>query len=279
MVGKLYIVGLPIGNDQDLTLRAQSVVTERVGLVAAEDTRRAKRMFPQLRVPVLAYHDHSDQSVREKILKTLKQGTDVALVCDAGTPCIADPGYRLVSEAIDQGTQVTPVPGASAVTSALSISGLPTDQYHFVGYLDRLPMNKLSQVSKWQSTLVGFVPARLLSDVVARLAECYASHHRVVVARELTKTYEEVWRGSLQEFAEALEREAMRGEVVLMLPPPEDSRETKVDTDSMGKEFAVALIEQLCAAGVKHSHAVAAVAKVAGLPKNALYKASIQRDQ
>ena len=264
--GKLYIVSVPIGNAQDLSPRARSIVEQQAGLIAAEDTRRTKAMFANIRAPLLSYHDHSSQSVRTRIIETLVQGTDVALVSDAGTPTVADPGYRLVTAAVAAGIAVSPVPGPSALLAALTVSALPGDVFHFVGYLDRLPSHKLRAASQWGGTLAGFVPARLMKPVVARLRECYDREHQIVVCRELTKTYESIWRGSLSDLAEQIETVPLKGEIVLLLAPRNNQKSKQNHQD------AAQIVAALTAEGVSRSRAAAAVAKVLKVAKKDLYK-------
>ncbi len=216
-MGSLYVVATPIGNLEDITLRAIRVLGE-VGLIAAEDTRTTRKLLSryEIKTPLTSYHDHNKRAKIPFLLRTLKE-KDVALVSEAGMPCISDPGYRIVLRAIEEGIPVIPVPGCSAVITALAVSGLPPDQFLYLGYLPRKRNQRrrlLESVSKEMRTLVAFEsPHRFrgsLEDIQATLGE-----RHMAVCRELTKFYEEVFRGTVSDALDHFTKP--RGEFTLVI--------------------------------------------------------------
>jgi len=218
--GILYIVSTPIGNLDDMTLRALKILRD-VDLIAAEDTRRTRKLLSRfdIHTPMISYFEHNELKRLDKVLSHLKGGKDIALVSDAGTPGISDPGYRLILKAIEHGTQIIPIPGPSAVIAALSVAGLPTDSFTFVGFLPkkggkrRKLLDKLED-SDWTSILYES-PHRLMETLGDLLAAC--GDRRVVVTRELTKAFEEVIRGSLSEIIDILKGKRIKGEITIVL--------------------------------------------------------------
>jgi 16S rRNA (cytidine1402-2'-O)-methyltransferase len=233
--GRLFVVATPLGNLGDITLRAIEVL-RAVGLVACEDTRRTARLLQAhgIRTPTTSYFEHNERFKTASILEALRAGRDVALVSDAGTPGISDPGYRLVSEARAEGLPVIPVPGPNAAVAALSVSGLPTDRFLFVGFLPRKAQARksaLAELAQVPATLVFHEsPVRIveaLADMVDALGDRSA-----FLCREATKVHEEYLRGTLGEIRASLgSRGAVKGEVVLVVagaaeePPPAESVE------------------------------------------------------
>lgn len=220
----LYIVATPIGNLEDMTYRAVRILGE-VDLVAAEDTRHSLKLLSHFGISksMTSYFDHNQQFKGERILNTLRQGKSVALISDAGTPCISDPGYQLVRDAVAEGIPVVPVPGACAAVSALSASGMPTDTFSFAGFPPPRQGKRrsfLTSMSALPGTLVLYeAPHRLLetlNDIHELLGE-----RQIIVARELTKIYEEFLRGTASEVITALSQTVVRGEVVLLIAPGE----------------------------------------------------------
>ncbi len=221
--GSLYIVPTPIGNLADMVPRAADIL-QTVDLIAAEDTRHSGKLLQhfQINTPVTAYHDHSnDQKVRA-LLDKLKRGMNIALISDAGTPLISDPGYRLVQQARQEGIVVVPIPGACAVIAALSASGLPSDRFAFEGFppakasARRALYNKLNTDPR---TLIFYEsPHRVLASL-QDLAECFGADRRIVLARELTKTFETFLSGSAAQVLAtvAADSNQQRGEIVLMI--------------------------------------------------------------
>lgn len=219
MKGKFYIVATPIGNLADLTFRAKEVL-EMVDLVACEDTRHTDILLKHysIKKPTLSFHSHSGQTKVDKIMDYLENGKDVALVSDAGTPGISDPGYVLVQAALTAGVTVIPIPGASAVITALCASGLPTDKYLYLGFL---PVKKgrqtvFKKIAESEQTVVFYESPHRLRKTLEQLREYLGAEARVVVAKELTKIYETYYRGTLAEVLKALP-ENTKGEYVVMI--------------------------------------------------------------
>lgn len=220
----LYIISTPIGNLEDMTYRAVRILGE-VDLIAAEDTRHSLKLLNHFGIskPLTSYFDHNQQLKGERILNALRQGKSVALISDAGTPCISDPGYQLVRDAVAENIPVVPVPGACAAVAALSASGLPTDSFTFAGFPPSRQGKRrtfLSGMNALPGTLVLYeAPHRLLetlSDIREVLGE-----RQVIVARELTKIYEEFIRGNASEVIAAVSQGIVRGEVVVLIAPGE----------------------------------------------------------
>ena len=217
--GKLYIVATPIGNLGDLTFRAREVL-ETVDLVACEDTRHTDILLKHYEIgtPKLSFHSHSGQAKVDKIMAYLQGGKDVALVSDAGTPGISDPGYTLVQAALEADVQVVPIPGASAVITALCASGLPTDKYLYLGFL---PVKKgrqtlFKKIADSEHTVVFYESPHRLRKTLEQLGEHLRADAQVVVAKELTKIYENYTRGTLAEVLGLLP-EKIKGEYVVMI--------------------------------------------------------------
>lgn len=219
-IGTLYIVSTPIGNLEDITLRALRVLKE-VSIVAAEDTRHTQKLLSHYKIhtKLTSYHDYNKEEKAEVLIQHLKEGSSVALVADAGTPGISDPGYFLINRCIQTGIPVVPIPGASAFLAALSISGLPTDSFVFEGFLPRKRTARLKRLETLKTeprTLIFYeAPHRLivcLSDLLKVLGD-----RRVVIAWELTKTFEEILRGRPSEILPELSSRTIRGEITLVV--------------------------------------------------------------
>lgn len=220
MVGVLYIVSTPIGNLEDISFRALRVLKE-VTTVAAEDTRHTKTLLAHYGIgtPLTSYHDFNKEEKAPVLLERLKEGHSVALVSDAGTPTISDPGYFLITQALAAGITVVPVPGPSAVLAALAASGLPTDAFVFEGFLPRKsgPRRRLleSLRDERRTVIVFESPHRLRSSL--ELIREILGERRIVLARELTKVHEELLRGTADELLKALGTRTIRGELTLVL--------------------------------------------------------------
>jgi 16S rRNA (cytidine1402-2'-O)-methyltransferase len=271
MPGTLYLVSTPIGNLEDLTFRALRILRE-VDLVAAEDTRHSRKLFSHYGIgtPMTSYFKHKEAAKGERILEALQQGKSVALISDAGTPGIADPGFRLVRRCREEGISVTAVPGPSAVIAALSISGLPAEKFAFEGFLPNrtyVRREALRRLRGEMRTLVFYeAPHRLLktlSDLQVELGQ----EREMAVARELTKVHEELFRGSVEAAIEHFSESQVRGEIVIMVAPspaekPEGSvrqalQRLRAETDLPMREI------------------VKRVAKEFGLPGSAVYRESL----
>jgi 16S rRNA (cytidine1402-2'-O)-methyltransferase len=271
--GTLYVVATPLGNLEDVTLRGLRVLRE-VKLVACEDTRRTGGLLRAhgIATPATSYFEHNERWKGARILEVIREGGDVALVSDAGTPGISDPGYRLVREARAQGLAVVPVPGPSAAVAALSVSGLPTDRFLFVGFLPARPgarRTALTELSGVRETLVFYEsPVRVLAcleDMEELLGDRSA-----FLCREATKLHEEYRLGTLSELRALLApRESIKGEIVLVVGgapvKPATSRET-----------AESLFARLTAEGRTRREAVKEVARALGLPAREVYRRVLQ---
>lgn len=264
----LYVVATPIGHLSDITLRALATL-KAADLVLCEDTRVTRKLFDRysLAPKLLAYHDHNAASVRPKILRALAEGAAVALVSDAGTPLVSDPGYKLVTEVLDAGHRVFPVPGASALLAALVAAGLPTDRFFFEGFLPPKSgqrKNRLTEIREIPATLVFYETGPRLADALGDLAEILGAR-AASVCRELTKAFEETRRGMLAELAAHYETSgAPKGEIVIVVAPPDAQAQT-ISADELDAQLRRAL---------KHGSlkdAVAAVAEETGIKKRDVY--------
>jgi len=269
----LYLVATPIGNLADISLRALAVLA-RADLIAAEDTRHSKKLLTHfgLRGEMTPYHEHNAEKERPRLVARLRAGQSVALISDAGTPLISDPGYKLVREALDDGIMVTSIPGASATLAALTSAGLPTDTFLFAGFLPPKSgprRSRLEQLKSAPATLLFFETgprlAKSLADVAAVLGAREAA-----IAKELTKLHESVTRGRLDELAgEFSDAESLKGEfVVVIAPPSEDATEP---SDEM-------IVEQLAKALKLDSFrdAVRSVAEVLNVGRAHVYELGLK---
>lgn len=221
--GRLFVVATPIGNLDDITLRALRVLSE-VDLVAAEDTRHSRGLLSHhgLQRPLTALHEHNEEQQSQRLLERLRRGESVALIADAGTPLLSDPGYRLVALAAAAGIEVVAVPGPSALTAALSISGLPTDRFAFEGFLPArrsARVQALAQLRQEPRTVVLFESSHRIADSLADLRDTFGGERQAAVCREMTKQFETVLRGSLEQLAErvAADADQRRGEFVVVV--------------------------------------------------------------
>lgn len=224
--GTLYCVAMPIGNPRDITLRAMDILGQ-VSLIACEDTRSAKEALAALgiRPPrLLSYFEHNEEFRSTQVVEVLKAGQSVALISEAGTPTISDPGFRLVRACVEAGVPIVPLPGPCAAVTAISASGLPTDRFLFVGFPPKKGGKFQRFLERWLMpgvTTVFYVPARKLEELLTGVAGRTPTAD-VVVARELTKTYEEFLRGKPSELLSHLEQNAPRGECTVLVRPQED---------------------------------------------------------
>jgi 16S rRNA (cytidine1402-2'-O)-methyltransferase len=236
----LYVVATPIGNLGDVSVRALATLAA-AALVACEDTRVTRILTDRygIRTPLIAYHDHNAARQRPKLLAALAEGKTVALVSDAGTPLVSDPGYRLVNASLAAGHAVIPVPGASAVLAALVASGLPSDAFLFGGFLPSklsARRRRLGDFARAPATLIFFESPQRLAATLADMATVLGAARDCAVARELTKTYESVRRGSLEELAATLAGEPPpKGEVVVLVGPPSPVEPDAADVDAAAR--------------------------------------------
>ena len=222
--GTLYIVATPIGNLEDMTYRAVRILGE-VDLIAAEDTRHSLKLLSHFGISksLTSYFDHNQQVKGERILNTLRQGKSVALISDAGTPCVSDPGYQLVRDAVAENIPVVPLPGACAAITALSASGLPTDNFTFAGFPPARQGKRrtfLERMAPLPGTLVLYEAPHRLVETLTDIREVLGER-QVIVARELTKMFEEFIRGTASEVIANVSQGVVRGEVVILIEPGE----------------------------------------------------------
>jgi len=270
--GGLYVVATPIGNLRDITLRALEILAA-ADLVACEDTRVSRKLFDHygLSAPLTPYHDHNAEAARPKILDKLAAGGVVALVSDAGTPLISDPGYRLVREARAAGHAVTAAPGPSSALMALTVAGLPTDRFFFEGFLpakEAARRTRIGELARIPATLLLFESGPRLAATLADLAAGLGARE-AAIARELTKLHEEVRRGDLTTLAAHYAAGAeTRGEIVIVIAPPAAAEQpSAADIDAL-------LHAALARTSVKE--AVAEVAAATGEPRRAIYSRALE---
>ena len=275
--GTLYVVATPIGNLQDLTPRALEVLNA-VSLIAAEDTRHSGRLLQHFGVqtPTTACHDHNERGKSQRLVERLLQGEDLALISDAGTPLISDPGYHLVRQAREAGVRVSPVPGACALIAALSAAGLPSDRFSFEGFLPAKAHGRRQRIealaSEPRTWMLYEAPHRLL-ECLEDLLELLGGERQVVLARELTKTFETIKGAPLVELVEWVRADAdqQRGECVLVIEgaPQRDEEDA---LDPAAERVLDILLEEL---PVKQAAALAA--RITGLKKNRLYQVALDK--
>jgi 16S rRNA (cytidine1402-2'-O)-methyltransferase len=266
----LHIVATPIGNLADITIRALAALAG-ADLIACEDTRITRKLLDRygIETPLTPYHDHNAEKARPALLRRLAEGAAVALVSDAGTPLISDPGFKLVRAAQDAGYMVTALPGPSSVLTALTVSGLPTDQFLFAGFLppkQSARRTRIAELARAPSTLVLFETGPRLAEALADLAAMMGPRE-TAICRELTKLHEEVRHGNLETLAQTCGEEETRGEFVLVIaPPPEAAMPSAEDTETL-------LRQALSRVSLKD--AVAEVAVATGLPRRELYQRAL----
>lgn len=268
--GGLYLVATPIGNLGDISLRALELLAG-ADVIACEDTRVTRKLTERygIATPLMAYHEHNAEEARPKIMARLDEGQAVALVSDAGTPLISDPGYKLVRATIESGHAVTALPGASAVMDALNVAGLPTDRFFFEGFLPPKQagrQKRIAELANIPATLVLFESGPRLGAALADLSEGLGER-QASVCRELTKLHEEVRRGDLAELAAHYAGDAeTRGEIVIVVAPPAEEEATAGDVDEL-------LRKALARVSVKD--AVGEVALATGRPRREVYQRAL----
>ena len=270
----LYVVATPIGNRDDITIRALNILG-RVDLVAAENTRHTGRLLAHHNIKgnLISYHEHNEVKRTPELIHRLKTGSSVALVSNAGTPSVSDPGYRLVKEAIANNINVIPVPGVSAAVTALSAAGLPTDSFIFVGFLAKKKAKRLKQLKELASenrTIIFYEsPKRILTfleEIIDAMGDRYG-----VLSREMTKLHEEFLRGFLSEIHYILNaRPAVKGECTLLVMGCEEIKEVSLET------VRNEINSELEKTGRRLSDIARAVAKKYGLPKNKVYDEALK---
>ena len=275
--GALYVVATPIGNPEDLSPRARRVLAE-ADLIACEDTRRTARLLAahSIGTPALSYFEHNERRRTPELIKRMRAGATIALVSDAGTPAISDPGFRLVRAALDAGIRVAAVPGPSAAIAALSISGLPTDRFVFEGFLPQRSSARraaLEALAREMRTIVLYESPRRLAATLAEMAAVFGADRPAALAREITKTFEETIRGTLGELRDRFATEEARGEITIVVGgAPAES--------SAAPEGAVAgsiSVAELIDAGLSLKQACAVIAKLTGQSRRELYQRELAR--
>jgi 16S rRNA (cytidine1402-2'-O)-methyltransferase len=271
MPGTLYVVATPIGNLEDLTHRATRIL-EEVDLIACEDTRHTRKLLNHygIKTKTVSYHEHNEREQAVKLIDAIKSGTNVAVVSDAGTPGISDPGFRVVNAALEQGVAVVPVPGPTALISALVASGLPSDEFFFGGFLparSAARRKRLAELTTLQTTLVFYeAPHRIietLKDACAVLGE-----REAVVARELTKLHEEIRRGTLSELVSTFDDDhEPRGEMVLLI-----DRHTIAGEENKSGTSIATLVSGFEREGLDQRAALKKAAKQLGLSRAEAYR-------
>ncbi len=276
MTGTLYVVATPIGNLEDLTPRARRTLAE-VGLIAAEDTRHTGRLLMHIgcKTRLIALHDHNEEKAVHGLIKTLQDGNDVALVSDAGTPLVSDPGFRLVRAAHENGINVSPIPGASAVTAALSAAGIPTDHFCFEGFAPAKQvarMEWLERLAAERRTLVIYESVHRIANCLADMVVAFGPERRAFIGRELTKMHEQCVQASLGELHRQVEDKTIveKGEFVIVVAGSADEQESPLEVDR--------LLRALCA-HLSAKDAAKVAAEATGLKRNALYERVLQLKQ
>jgi 16S rRNA (cytidine1402-2'-O)-methyltransferase len=273
----LHVVAMPIGNAADLSPRALAILAD-VDLIACEDTRRIGPLLAAhaIRTPTLSYFEHNEERRAPELVERMRRGARIALVTDAGTPGISDPGFRLVRETLDAGIRVGAIPGPSAVVAALSVAGLPTDRFSFEGFLPSKPAarrNELKSLAREQRTMVFFEAARRLGPVLTDMAEIFGGGREATVARELGKTYEEVVHASLAELAARFTANPARGEVTMVVAGLGRDQSAQDTTGTDKSTTAPALtIEMLCEAGLSLKQASLVMARLGGRRRREIYQ-------
>lgn len=269
MSGRLFIVATPIGNLQDLTPRARQTLAE-VDLVAAEDTRHTGRLLSHIGVKtrLLALHDHNEEQRVSEVLAVLESGQSVALVSDAGTPLVSDPGYRLVQAAHANGIAVSPLPGPSAITAALSVAGLPTDRFCFEGFLPAKKAARrsvLDRLSRETRTLVFYESVHRIAEVLGDLCDSFGDDRPAFVGRELTKMHEQCVRATLGSLRDKVADKSIveKGEFVVVVAGTDEAVESSLDIDRL----LAALSDRLSA-----RDAARVAAEATGRKRNDLYQ-------
>ena len=271
----LYVVATPIGNLADMVPRAVEIL-QCADLVAAEDTRHSQRLFSHFDIdtPLVAYHDHSDDQRTGRILERLEAGQTVALISDAGTPLISDPGYRLVREARARGYQVVPIPGACAFVAALSAAGLPSDRFSFEGFLPAKAQARekaLRELAREARTMVFYEAPHRVADTLEAMRDAFGGDREAVIARELSKAFETIRLMPLAELAEWVRSDSnqQRGEIVLLVRGAEPEA---AELDDESRRIMGLLLAEL-----PPKRAAALAAEITGVNKKVLYNWSLSQ--
>jgi len=280
----LYIVATPIGNLEDVSARALRVLGE-VAVIACEDTRHSARLLSTygIRTPTVSYFEHNEERRTTELMERLQRGESIALISDAGTPAISDPGYRLVRAALAAGIRVAAIPGPSAVIAAISIAGLPTDRFTFEGFLPQRASARrtaLTALAREPRTMVFFEAARRLEESLADMTGSFGAGREAAVVREISKTFEECVRGTLGELQSRFGAAEARGEIVVVvagMPAPVAADSPAADDSSTGAADRAITVEALCGAGLSLKDASAVVARLTGASRREVYRQALAR--
>ena len=269
----LYIVATPIGNLEDITLRALRVLRE-ADLIACEDTRHTQKLLNhfEIKAPTQSYHEHNEAARAKELVERIGRGERIALVCDAGTPGISDPGERLIRAAIESGVKVVTIPGASAMISAVVASGLPTDSFRFAGFLPSRSGERRSVLENLRDateTLIFYEAPHRIMEMLTDVETVLGQSRRIVIARELTKIHEEFLRGTSAEVsAELAKRPAVKGEITVIL----SGKATEADHPGRQRSLSERMRELMASESLDEKSALKEVAKEFGLSKSEAYR-------
>lgn len=286
----LYLVATPIGNLGDITLRALEVL-RRADRIACEDTRQTQKLLNHFQIskPTVSYHEHNESSRSEELIEEIKRGHAIALVSDAGTPAVSDPGGWLVKAAINAGVPVIPIPGANAAMSALIASGLPAEEFHFFGFLpektgarrtflERIRASGKPSPRETPQTLIFYEAPHRILETLSDIGELWGSRLHAVIARELTKLHEEFVRGTVAEVrAELARRDRIRGEITLLVEAPRMA-DTAEDTNGALGKIADRICKMESENGIDEKEALKRLAREMGRSKSDLYR-ELQRER
>ncbi|AFZ28918.1 protein of unknown function UPF0011 [Gloeocapsa sp. PCC 7428] len=271
--GILYVVGTPIGNLEDITFRAVRIL-QSVDLIAAEDTRHTGKLLQhfQIATPQLSYHEHNRHSRVPELVQKLSEGKAIALVTDAGMPGISDPGYELVKACIAANISIVPIPGASAVITALCAAGLPTDRFVFEGFLPAKGKERQQRQAALETesrTMIFYESPHRLRQTLQDFANCFGQDRQIVLARELTKLYEEFWRGSIADAIAHYNQREPQGEYTLVVAgvPPSKLHLTEAEIK--------AELQKIMAQGISRSQASRQLAKEISLSRSQIYQIAL----
>ena len=268
--GKLYLLATPIGNLEDITLRAIRILKE-VDIVAAEDTRHTLKLLNHLQItkPLISYYRHNEEIKSKVLIKKLNEGQNIALVSDAGTPAICDPGHEIVKECIKENVEIIPIPGACAMINALIASGIDTNEFMFLGFLPlnkKMRKEKLKEIQITTKTIIIYEAPHKLMSTLNDLDEIL-KERKVVLARELTKIHEEFIRGNIKQIIKQAEN--LKGEIVLIIEGSKVKEDEKEDFKKLSLEEHYKMYEEQ---GLEKKEIIKRVAKDRGVTKNEVYK-------
>ena len=283
MSGILYLVATPIGNLEDMTYRAVRILSE-ADIIAAEDTRNSIKLLNhfEIKTPMTSYHEFNKYDKADKLIGDLLAGKNVAVITDAGTPGISDPGEVLVDKAYDNGITVVPVPGACAAVNALIASGLPTRRFAFEAFLPQDKKERkavLAQLSGEKRTVIIYEAPHRLTKTLAELSEVFGEERRLTICKELTKKHENFNRTTFREAIAFFEEQEPRGEYVLVIEGMSDEEEAQLQQDKWKDLSVEEHLQQKIAGGMSKKEAVKAVAEERGIPKRDVYAVSVELKQ